>query len=139
MSSTLTKSTPHSASWANQARYHSKAPGCSGLTPHMSVFQAQVEWVLATSLQRYLLPAMGSSSPTAWRGMPRMMCTPKRRPMACTWAASGAKPRPPAALGKRLGAGCGRPLPSSTSGAKSRYHPDVAPASYHWMSTVAVS
>ena len=37
------------------------------------------------------------------------------------------------------GRGFGRPQASRTSGANGRYHDDVAPASYHWMSTVATS
>ena len=56
---------------------------------------------------------MGGFVSMICRGMPARMWIPNLRPMEWTYAASGAKPWPPAEEGKRAGAGIYRPKAST--------------------------
>ena len=87
----------------------------------------------------WLVPSTGRSSATALRGMPRMRCSPNRRPRPCTCAANGPNPAPSTADGNRSGAGDGYPCSSTTNGASTWYPWDRAVGSYQSMSTTTVS
>lgn len=69
------------------------------------MFHGHTEAVSAISSAVNAVPCTGSRAATARRGMPRMMCGPKRSPSSCTRRAGGAKPDPPAVDGNRFGAG----------------------------------
>ena len=53
-------------------------------TPYMSVFQEQTLFLFAMSAACLGTPLTGVFWATAWRGMPRMRCTPNLSPLPCT-------------------------------------------------------